>query len=248
MNLILKSSLIAFIVPALILPKFVFSQERNLLVQRPIWLELSSQEKIALQDNYLVQIIELDAFGMIIDNQGINESTSGTNIGSNLGGMVGNAVYVDKAINSGNYSAKSQLAAILVGGMLGSSLDTKGTAQYRFRYTIKLGTGNVNYIDEVKEEPYRHSIGVCVSIPNIALIDQQLCAQTLESIRIKYLTKNLGSLDSSSSDQKNAMSKVNIDDKLQITKPAKVNCKLGTQAPVLTTSEKCALIKGSVLE
>lgn len=101
---------------------------------------------------------EQDTFGTIIDNQGVNESTSGTSGGAILGGAVANAAYIDNAIKGGNYSAKNQLAVGILGAVLGSTLDSKPNAQYHFRYAVRLGNGNIKYFDETKKNRVRLDI------------------------------------------------------------------------------------------
>lgn len=165
-------------------PKQSLSQIK---VSQSAWVALTPFEREYIQRSHIVDLAELDSFGVIIDNQGVNESTPGTTGGANLGGAIGNAAYIDNAIKGGNYSAKNQLAAGILGAILGSSLDSRPNAQYHFRYAVKLGNGNIQYFDEVKGDAFRHPAGVCVSVPNIALIDQQLCSQTAIILRATYL-------------------------------------------------------------
>lgn len=216
-------------------------------ISQSAWLSLTSTERELIQKKYVVELAEQDAFGVIIDNQGINESTAGTTGGANLGGAVANAAYIDNALKGGNYSAKSQLAVGILGAMLGSTLDSKPNAQYHYRYAVRLGNGNVKYFDEVKSDPFRHPAGICVSVPNIALIDHQLCAQTAALLRATYLegpaamVANVPAIAIPITLRAEAVQRANPEigsSSLQI------NCKLGTLAPVRTSAEKCELIKG----
>lgn len=233
-----------FIVFPLFFSTVAWSQQL-IRISQPAWLALAPQERGRIQKKYIVELAEQDAFGIIIDNQGINESTSGTIGGANLGSAVANASYLDSAIRSGNYSARSQLAAGILGAILGSALDSGPNAQYRYRYAVKLGSGNIQYFDETKKDSFRHPIGVCVSVPNIALIEQHLCTQTAEGLRLTYLGLQtvVPIQDNTSIKYENAVNPSTITTVGAM--PMQVNCKLGTLAPVRTSADKCELIKGS---
>lgn len=237
-----------FAVVLLLLSTVVLAQPL-IRVSQSAWVTLSPTEHAAIQEKFIVELVEQDAFGMIIDNQGVNESTNGTTGGTNLGGAMANAAYIDNAIKGGNYSAKNQLAVGILGAMLGSTLDSKANAQYHYRYAVKLGNGEIKYFDEIKGDPFRHPVGVCISVPNISLIEQQLCSQTALSLRTTYLNAPLAQVvvPATVPITQNATA-------TQGTNPSpgtpliQVNCKLGTLAPVRTSAEKCELIKGSQVQ
>ena len=226
------------------------SAQQLIKVSQAAWLELMPTEREFIQKQYIVNLAEQNTYGIIIDNQGVNESTSGTTSGANLGGAIANAAYIDNAIKGGNYSAKNQLASGILGAMLGSSLDSKPNAQYHYRYAVKLGSGNIEYFDEVKSDPFRHPVGVCISVPTISLVEQQLCTQTAATLRATYLNMPTAQVvvapvaapitSSNAAEQRIA--------KNLSTSSPQVNCKLGTLAPVRTSAEKCELIKGSQVQ
>lgn len=237
------------IVPVLLSPNL--SAEQLIKVSQSAWLGLTPPERAVIQQKYVVDLADPSTFGIIIDNQGVNESTPGTNVGANLGGAVGNAAYIDNALRGGNYSATNQLAAGLLGAVIGSTLDSRPNAQYHFRYAVKLGSGDIKYFDETKRDAFRHPVGVCVSVPYIALVEQQLCMQTAAFLRTTYLQRPTIQ----------AVDVVPIANPISIEKPVTqgavpnaasasthVNCKLGTLAPVRTSAEKCALINGSQVQ
>ena len=59
-------------------------------------------------------------YGIVIDNQGVNESSAGTNGGALLGSALGNAAYIDRSFRPGNnYSAVTQLGVGIFGAILG---------------------------------------------------------------------------------------------------------------------------------
>jgi outer membrane lipoprotein SlyB len=161
--------------------------QKLIKVSKQAWEGLADDERNLIKQNYSVTVLSLDSFGIIIDSQSANESTSGTSTGANLGAAVGNAAYVDRAIQGGSYSAKTQLATQILGAIVGSSLDSKPTSQYHFRYTVKLADGDIRYFDEYRTTPFKHSIGVCISVPEIALVGQQVCSQTATTLRAKYI-------------------------------------------------------------
>ncbi len=232
------------------------AQQQVLLISQTAWLDLIPPERAIIQQKYVVNLVEQDAFGVIIDNPGVDESSPGTTGGANLGAAVGNATYVDNANRTGNYSAKGQLAANLVGALLGSALDSKPHAQYHFRYAVRLGSGNIGYFDEVKGDPFRHPVGVCVSVPLLALIDQQVCSQTADFLRAAYI--QTGGLRPGSTPppppsatmvQQSAPTVQSSDTVSAAPEPSQlVNCKLGTNAPVRTSASKCTAINGRQVE
>jgi len=226
------------------------SAQQSIKVSQSAWLELTPTEREFIQKTHIVDLAEQDTFGTIIDNQGVNESTGGTSGGANLGGAVAHAAYIDNAIKGGNYSAKSQLAYGILGAIAGSTLDSKPNTQYHYRYAVKLGSGDIKYFDETKSDPFRHPVGVCVSVPNIALVEQQLCTQTAAFLRTTYLNMPATQVvvaPAVAPTTLNKAAKQRIAPDLGSSSP-QVNCKLGTLAPVRTSAEKCELINGSQVQ
>ncbi len=227
-------------------------------VSQIAWTNLASIERDLIQKSHVVSVMSQDSFGIIIDNQGVNDSTGGTTGGAALGGSVANAAYVDSAIRGRNYSAVNQLAIGILGAMVGSTFDSQAKAQYRYRYAVKFGNGNIQYFDEVSSEAFRHPAGVCVSVPNVALTDQQLCAQTADSLRITYLHQLTMLPPLPQPPLMQVATPTGISNAAQTgavaahtdvgNSPVIVNCKLGTLAPVRTSAEKCELIKGSQVQ
>ncbi|MET1078577.1 MAG: hypothetical protein ABWY06_11225 [Pseudomonas sp.] len=214
-----------------------------LRVSQPTWAELTPVERNAIQKTHVVELVALNAFGLIMDNQSIDESRPGTSGGARLGETVAQASYIDHAFKDGNrYSAKNQLAIGLLGALVGASMDQAPQAQFHHRYAVKLGTGNVEYFDEVKGDGFRHSPGVCIAIPALTLTDQQLCSQTAASLRALYLPTTAAATGPvPTPDAKPASVRTDT----PTTSPSDlVNCKSGTLAPVRTTAKKCALING----
>jgi hypothetical protein len=161
------------------------------MLVRTVWDELDVAERQLIEASYSVVVLEPDGYGVILDVQGADQSTPGTNAGAALGGAVASAAYIDRAF-SGNhsYSAGANLAIGLLGALIGSAaMDKAPTTQFQFRYTIRHGNGEVQYFDEVKADGFRHSVGVCVLTPSLTLVSQQVCKQTAQSARAKFLPK-----------------------------------------------------------
>ena len=224
--------------------------EQIIKVTQSAWGNLTSGERALIQKEHIVDLVEAQYFGTIIDNQGVDESTGGTSGGAQLGGAIANAAYIDNALKGGNYSVKGQLAVGLLGALLGSSLDKKPNAQYHFRYAVRLGSGDIAYFDETKSSPFRHPVGVCVSVPNIALIEQSLCTQTPTTLRASYMPQPaLPVYEVPPPNAASVMERTGTPvSSGETAVPILVSCKLGTLAPVRTSAEKCELIKGSQVQ
>lgn len=228
--------------------------QQNIKVSQIAWSALSSSERDLIQKSYVVSMVSQDTFGIIVDNQGVDESTRGTSGGAALGGTLASAAYVDSAFRGGNYSAVNQLAFGILGAMIGSTLDSKANTQYHYRYAVKFGNGNIQYFDEVSSDPFRHPAGVCVSVPNIALTDQHLCAQTADSLRTTYLHQVTAAPQSQLAVPLVKPDTVSTVEPTVVVQgdpgnsPTIINCKLGTLAPVRTSPEKCLLINGSPVQ
>lgn len=163
------------------------SEKKIAMLTRTSWKGLSDVERTSINELYEVKILDDEQFGVITDVQGADQSTQRTSGGAILGGAVANAAYIDNALRGGNYSATNQLAIGILGAALGSSMDSKATSQFQFRYTVKLGDGDIKYFDEIKSTSFRHSVGVCVTVPSLTLMSQHVCTQTSDSVRKRFL-------------------------------------------------------------
>lgn len=258
-----------FVLSILFSPGSVVWAQSVLKVAHPAWAGLIQPERDVIQKSYLIEVVPLNAFGIVIDNQGVNESTLATNGGARLGSAVANAAYIDTAIRGGDYSAKSQLGAILLGGILGSSLDSKGTSQFHQRYAVRMGDGNIQYFDQVKSDPFRHPVGVCVTLPAVELApDQQLCTQTADHLRARFVgyTAQPGVTPPPPPP---SIATATVPTAVTSVRPANVaapmappaasltgaieestdliSCRLNSLAPVRTTVSKCNLINGRIV-
>ena len=161
--------------------------KKSALITKSIWEKLSEAVKISITTDYDIKILSPDSFGVITDVQGADQSNPGTNAGAALGGAVASAAYLDRGLRGNNYSAGGALAIGLLGAAIGSTMDSGPSSKFQFRYTVKLGDGEIQYFDEIKSTSFRHSIGVCILVPSLTLISQKICNQTIEGIREKYI-------------------------------------------------------------
>jgi hypothetical protein len=163
------------------------SEKKIAMLTSTAWKGLSDVERASINERYDAKILDDEQFGLITDVQGADQSTQSSSGGAMLAGTVANAAYIDHALRGGNYSATNQLAIGILGAALGSSMDSKATPQFQFRYTVKLGDGDIKYFDEIKSTSFRHSIGVCVTVPSLTLMSQHVCTQTPDSVRKRFL-------------------------------------------------------------
>lgn len=147
---------------------------KSTLITKLIWNELSEAEKISITADYDIKILSSDSFGIITDVQGADQSTPNTNAGAALGGAVASAAYLDRGLRGNSYSAGGALAIGLLGAAIGSTMDSGPSSKFQFRYTVKLGDGEIQYFDEIKSTSFRHSVGVCILVPSLTLISQKV--------------------------------------------------------------------------
>lgn len=170
-----------------ILPSQAPPAKRIAMLTEAVWDALPIEDRKQIEASHDVRLVPPHGYGLIVDVQGVDQSTPGTNAGAAIGGAVASAAYIDNSLRGGNYSAGGHLAIGLLGAALGSSMDRAPTSQFQFRYTVKQGDGEVQYFDEVKSTAFRHSVGVCVLVPSLTLVSQQVCQQTVETARARFL-------------------------------------------------------------
>jgi len=161
--------------------------KKSIQLDSAIWDSFSQEDQARIQEKYETVIVSPEEYGVVTDVQGVNQSTPGTNAGAAIGGAVASAGYIDHSLRGGSYSALAHLAVGLLGAIVGSSMDKAPISQFQFRYTVKRGDGEIQYFDEMKSNSFSHSVGVCVLIPSLTLVSQQLCQQTPESVRSRFL-------------------------------------------------------------
>ena len=203
-------------------------------IPNTLWSKLSSDEKHLVSEKLNVNIVQSSSFGKIIDTQTLNESTPGTNIGSQLGSALASASYIDNAFsgNTIDYSAKSHLGMSVLGAVVGSTLDKRPVSKFLTRYTIKLNNGNIKYVDDAREKGFRHSIGVCVYLSPFRLSPQELC----ETNKYKIIELAKGKI-SSILPNREGHQQIEISDKI-------VLCKIGNNPQTSMPLSICNSIGG----
>ena len=207
-------------------------------VSEVAWIALTTPERTAISERHVVSIIPADSAGVIVDAQTINESTPGTTTGAQLGAAYGSALYVDRAFRGPNYnySATRNLSAGLLGAMAGSMADQRPHAQFHTRYTIRTLDGQIHYRDEVKAEPFRHSLGICIAVAGLQPIDQAICVQTAGALRQRYLAAH--------APPETMRTETAASSAPEAPEDGLVLCKFGTSAPVLTARTTCNIAGG----
>ncbi len=223
------------------------SAEALIKVSQAAWANSDGKTRAIIQEKYIVQIISDDDIGLIIDNQGVNESSPGTTGGAVLGGALAQTAYIDRAIKGGNYSATNQLGLGILGAILGSSIDQKPTAQFHFRYALKTNHGEIRYIDKIESTAFRLPVGVCVLLSDLSSTEQSLCGQTPTFLVSKYGIPDSSARDTSKQTPESEPVRTIIVPKKREQARELVLCKIGVQSPVETTEIKCNQIGGEVL-
>jgi hypothetical protein len=116
--------------------------------------------------------------GVILSAQHVDESRPGTRTGAAFGAAIGQAAYIDST-SWRTYRASSQLAAGLLGAMLGSALDQRPTKQYLKVYFVKTPTGETKRIDERAKDAILLPVGACIEYRepfHLVLAPDTLCA------------------------------------------------------------------------
>jgi hypothetical protein len=221
----------------------VCHSQETLKVSRTAWDGLSADERASIQATRLVDVRDAGTFGLVIDNQGINESMPGSTAGSALGGSLAEAAYIDHAFKPGNnYSAKNQLAVGIIGAVVGSTLDKPAVRQFHFRYSVKLESGEIRTLDTVQQSAFRHPVGLCVSVPELTQLPQGLCTNTVADVRRLYVASAPTQIPASTAPEGAPPGVTST-----TPAPGAVMCKLGNLAPVPTSETKCKAIGGETL-
>ena len=228
----------------------VYAQNK-IRIAEPIWEALQNQERRTLSEKFLVEVVSASSAGVIIDAQMMNASTPGSNAGSQLGGAYGRAAYIDNAFkkDSIDYSAKKDVTATLLGSVIGGLLlDSAPQNRFITQYTLKTLSGEIRYFEDVKQTPFRQSVGLCVSTIDLSPVEQGLCSQTVEQIRNLYLNKEKQNELVSQNPKSTDVQKITEPKKGNKAEENKVRCKFGTSTPVMLDRDKCIQAQGVILD
>lgn len=235
---------LAALVPAL-------GAAQNLMIIRVpshVWQGLDQNEKDSVGSKYVVDLLPSELVGVIVDAQGVDRSDPGTTGGRWLGAAVGSAAYVDRAFKgSGDYSAKSHLGVALLGALVGSALDRPASQKYHYRYTVKTLSNKIEYLDEHSVEPFRKSLGACVSVPSLDSVPQDMCSETDDTFRKKYVQS--GPRRKPIDTVQGGVNKMGVSsDASPVLEDALIKCKFGLNSPVLVERAVCESARGEILK
>jgi outer membrane lipoprotein SlyB len=222
-------------------------------VSRSAWEGLNESERASIQSTKIVEIRDTGTYGTIVDNQGVDESTPGTNAGANIGAAMGQAAYIDRAFKPGNnYSAKNQVGAAILGAMVGAALDKPAIQQFHFRYAVKLADGEIRFVDSVQSNAFRHPGGLCVSIPDLFQLPQSVCNFATADLKRAYLSPAGMTMHSEEVASKAPAPLAGATQRVPDSQSSPaglstVMCKLGNLSPVQTTADKCVSIGGTAI-
>lgn len=224
-----------------------FAQQKEANVLRPAWEALSESEREYIRASHIIMVADPADFGLIVDAQGVDQSTPGSNAGSVAGGAVGSVGYIDHALRRGNYSPGKHLAFGLLGVLIGSAANSDPVSRFQFRYAIKMSDGEIVTRDVVQSDPFRHSAGMCLSLSAVLPVSKAMCGQTADEIRAKYISPTAAvQVAETKADKAPEAASVSTE-KTEVSGEEKITCKLKDQAPVFAMRQQCEILGGSVL-
>lgn len=155
--------------------KFVKQEQMPLVsIGEVAWKRLSPEQRDRIEAVYRVETFDSSRFARVIYVQGVNESTPGTTAGAQVGSAIGQAQYIDHS-NWHNYSATGQIAAGILGAVVGSMLDRAPTVTYRLVYTLRDADGNVRVSERVSSSPIYVAPGLCIDTYSFAPVRDEQC-------------------------------------------------------------------------
>ncbi len=153
------------------------SDRRSLSVSDGVWSTLTFSQKNLVSAHYAIEVSEKGRYARIVYVQPVNESTAGTTAGAQLGSALGQAQYIDKS-NWSNYSARGQLGAAILGGLIGSTLDARSQSAYRLVYTLKASDGSIRVVERVSESQIYIAPGLCIDTTGFSPVKDEFCENT----------------------------------------------------------------------
>jgi hypothetical protein len=218
-----------------------------LTVPYAAWQSLNQAQRDLLTAKFVVEVAEKDRFARIVYVQGVNESTPATSTGAQLGSLYGQAQYIDKS-NWRNYSAKGQLGAAILGGLIGSTLDSPARASFRQVYTLKASDGSITTMERISTSPIYVAPGLCVDTTSFTPVRDELCDGGLtEETRGAIATATSGPPDSATSKSEDGRADpIAAQHAATATGETYVMCRMGATANIQTTAQRCIAAGGSI--
>lgn len=150
-----------------------------LRVSQSLWQQFNAADQSTLLQRFpTLELSPPDAIGVIAGVQAVNRSTPGSNAGAAIGGAVGGAAYIDHAFRGGgsNYSALTQIGAMLLGAAAGSMLDSKAQARFEFNYSVKTVDGQIRESRQASVDEFARPVGQCVLLPDLRPLAAASCS------------------------------------------------------------------------
>lgn len=148
----------------------------GLIVDDAIFGQLVEVDQTKFRAMYpTMQVIPFNSVGIIRNHQLVDKSTIGSNIGSQLGSSVAQAAYIDRSFSGYNYSALGQLSAGLIGGLVGSSLNTSPQSRYLINYGVELPDGTIKGVLKLSSDGIAAPTGQCVFANDMQEAPRYLC-------------------------------------------------------------------------
>lgn len=155
------------------------STAEALPVNQKVWDQFSPTEKMDLLIRFPnLELIPIEAIGIIHSVQLVNRSSPGTDAGRTLGSALGQSLYIDRTLRgAGNrYSSTSQLGAAVAGATLGSTLDSSPSVRFIINYGVRTLDGQIREQQVVTSEQITRPVGQCVKLPEVRPAPAQLCS------------------------------------------------------------------------
>lgn len=117
--------------------------------------------------------------GVIMSAQIVDRSRPGTTGGAAVGATLAQAIYIDSA-SWQSYRATNQLAAGILGALVGSSVDQRPAVMFQKVYFIRTVSGEVRRVDEQSSDPVTYPVGACLEFRepfHLALTEDRRCKQ-----------------------------------------------------------------------
>lgn len=211
-------------------------------VPETLWNSLSTSEKVQVSNSLELNLVSSTLIGIIVNVQTLDQSRPGTVGGSYLGSAYGSAAYIDKAFsgNAIDYSAKKHLGVSLLGSVLGASLDKSPVFNLKTRYTIALQDGSIQHIEEQTANQFTHTVGLCVFLNPLKVVNQKLCSMTkADLLTAAEHKKNTQLL--------NELPKPIIEQSAPASEDGKsVRCKIGENPVTLLPKSTCVSLGGLI--
>jgi hypothetical protein len=164
-----------------LLPSFASAEEpasaaslRSISVIESSWNRLSKEQRDRVEASYKIGVFESGRFARILNVQIVDQSSPGTNAGSAVGSAIGQAQYLDHH-NWHNYSATGQLAAGILGALIGAMVDARPQISYRQIYTVRDADGNVRTVERSSDSPVYTAVGLCIDTWNFEPMRDDQC-------------------------------------------------------------------------